>query len=148
MRARVFAKTLAPHFFLRQKLLPPKKMWARSKKCPYFMPLAHIFGRKNPCFCGRRSMRPCPSCMCPHTTIYVSSYYCVLILLYMCPHTTVSSYYCMCPHTTICVLILLYLCPHTTISVSSNYYICVLVLPYVSSYYYTFVLILVYMYYL
>ena len=29
------------------------------------------------------------------TTIYVSSYYyiCVLILLYMCPHTTVSSYY-------------------------------------------------------
>ncbi len=34
--------------------------------------------------------------MCPHTTIYVSSYYymCVLILLYVCPHTTmyVSSY--------------------------------------------------------
>ncbi len=29
--------------------------------------------------------------MCPHTTIYVSSYYyiCVLILLYMCPHTTI-----------------------------------------------------------
>jgi hypothetical protein len=26
--------------------------------------------------------------MCPHSTIYVSSYYhiCVLILLYMCPH--------------------------------------------------------------
>jgi L-asparagine transporter-like permease len=52
------------------------------------------------------------------STIYVSSYYCmcililclcVLVLLYMCPHTTVyvSSYFC------ICVLILLYLCPHT-----------------------------------
>jgi hypothetical protein len=50
---------------------------------------------------------------------YVSSYYhmCVLLLLYVCPHTT------MCPHTTIyvfayyyiCVLILLYMCPHTTI---------------------------------
>jgi len=28
---------------------------------------------------------------CPHTAIYVSSYYCmcVLILLYMCPHTTI-----------------------------------------------------------
>jgi hypothetical protein len=41
--------------------------------------------------------------MCPHTTIYVSSYY------YMCPHTTVhvSSYYY------ICVLILLYVCPRT-----------------------------------
>ncbi len=27
--------------------------------------------------------------MCPHTTIYVSSYYyiCVLIRLYMCPHS-------------------------------------------------------------
>jgi hypothetical protein len=61
-------------------------------------------------------------CMCPHTTIHVSSYYypCVLILLYMCPHTTVHvfSYYCMhgCLHTAyMCVRILLYVCPHTTI---------------------------------
>ncbi len=73
--------------------------------------------------------------MCPHTAIYVSSYYyicflipalslpqrrlwqvCVLILLYMCP----QYYY-------ICVLILLYMCPHTTIYVSSYYYICVLI---------------------
>jgi hypothetical protein len=37
-------------------------------------------------------------CMCPHTTMYVSSYYyvCVLILLCMCPHTYV-------PHTTMYV---------------------------------------------
>jgi hypothetical protein len=71
--------------------------------------------------------------MCPHTTIYVSSHYyiCVLILLYMCPQ-----YYYMCPHTTICVLILLYMCPHTTINVSSYYYICVLILlSYVPLYY-------------
>jgi len=29
--------------------------------------------------------------ICPHTTLYVSSYYkiCVLILLYVCPHTTI-----------------------------------------------------------
>ena len=51
------------------------------------------------------------------TTIYVSSYYYVrvLILVYMCPHTTicVSSYYY------ICVLILLFVCPHTSIYVSS-----------------------------
>ena len=51
--------------------------------------------------------------MCPHATIYVSSYYyiCVLILilLYICPHTAtyVPSYYY------ICVLILLYMCPPT-----------------------------------
>ena len=42
-----------------------------------------------------------------HTTIYVSSYYhmCVLILLGKCPHNTiyVSSYYYLCPHTTIYV---------------------------------------------
>jgi hypothetical protein len=64
-------------------------------------------------------------------------YTCVLILLYMCPHTTifVSSYYYMCPHTTIdvssyyyvssCyhvrVLIPLYKCPHTTRYGSSQY---------------------------
>jgi hypothetical protein len=62
--------------------------------------------------------------MCPHYTIYVSSYY------YMCPHYTiyVSSYYCMCLHTTRCVRIILYMCPNTTIYVSSYYYICVLIL--------------------
>jgi hypothetical protein len=54
------------------------------------------------------------------TRVHVaSSYYFVsgvLILLYVCPHTTicVSSYY--------------YMCPHTTIYVSSYYYVCVLVL--------------------
>ena len=58
--------------------------------------------------------------MCPHTIMYVSSYYytCVLILLYtcphtiMCPHTTVyvSSDCNMCPHPIICVLILLCAC--------------------------------------
>jgi hypothetical protein len=52
----------------------------------------------------------------------VSSYYytCVLILLCMCPHTTmhVSSYYYMhgCLHTAyMCVLILLHVCPQTAI---------------------------------
>jgi hypothetical protein len=74
---------------------------------------------------------------------YVSSYYfiCVLILLYilpqllmllyMCPHTTIFELdarlsdmatnrgLCMCPHSTICVLILLLcqfyiMCPHAT----------------------------------
>jgi hypothetical protein len=57
--------------------------------------------------------------MCPHTTM------CVLILLYVCPHATyVSSYYytCvlmlyMCPHTTVCIHILLYMRPHTTVHV-------------------------------
>jgi hypothetical protein len=73
--------------------------------------------------------------MCPHTAIYVSSYYdiCVLVLLY----------------DDICVLILLYVCPHATIYVSSYLFtgtltipskwghqysritrICVLILPY------------------
>jgi len=56
--------------------------------------------------------------MRPHSTLYVSSYYyiCVLILLYMRPHTTiyVSSFYY------ICVLILLYMCPHTTIYESAT----------------------------
>ena len=49
--------------------------------------------------------------MRPHTTI------CVLILIY------VSSYYYMC-------VLILYMCPQTTIDVSSYYYICVLILPY------------------
>jgi hypothetical protein len=34
----------------------------------------------------------------------------------------------MCPHATICVLILLYMCPYTTIYASSYFYICVLIL--------------------
>jgi hypothetical protein len=58
----------------------------------------------------------------------------VLVLLYVCPHTTIylSSYYCMCPHTIIllCVSGPTDMCPHTTISVSSYYYICVLILLY------------------
>jgi len=95
--------------------------------------------------CVRILAYVCPHTMrilhvCPHTTIYVSAYYymCVLILLCMCPHTTtcVSSYCYMCvlmilsvcPHTAIrdlCVRILLcvssycYMCPHDTICVSS-----------------------------
>ncbi len=58
------------------------------------------------------------TCLCPHTAILrvlilpcVSSYYyiCALILLCVCPHTTmcVSSYYY------VCVLILRFICPHT-----------------------------------
>ena len=79
----------------------------------------------------------------PYTNIcvfilpYVSSYYYfVLILLYICPHTTLCVLILpyMCPHTTryvsstlyICVLILLYMCPHTSIHVSSYCYKCVL----------------------
>jgi hypothetical protein len=56
---------------------------------------------------------------------YLSSYY------YMCPHTTmyVSSY-----------LILVYICSQTTIHVSSYYYACVLILFHVSSYYHICVL--------
>jgi len=70
-----------------------------------------------------------PLAYMPTTTIYVSSYsyICVLILSYMCPHTTicVSSYYYM------CVLILLYVCPHTNIYLSLYHYMCVLILVYV-----------------
>jgi hypothetical protein len=62
----------------------------------------------------------------------VSSYYyiSVLIPLYICPHTTIylSSYYMTERQCTHSVLILLYICPHTTIYVSSYYYICVLIL--------------------
>ncbi len=56
--------------------------------------------------------------MCPHATIYVSSYYyvCVLILLYMCPHTIM----CVSSYCYICVLILLYVCPHSAIYVLST----------------------------
>jgi hypothetical protein len=78
--------------------------------------------------------------VCPRTTVYVSSYYYIRPHTSVCFHTTiyVSSYYyiCvlillyMCPHTTVCVLILLYMCPHTIIYVSSYYYICVLILLY------------------
>jgi hypothetical protein len=88
--------------------------------------------------------------MCPHTTIYVSSYYfiCVLILPYVCPHTAYVSSYCY-----IYVLILLYVCPHTAY-VSSYCYksreqefltCCHKSAIYVSSYcfmYYIYVLIL------
>ena len=66
--------------------------------------------------------------VCPRTTIYMSSYYYiyVLILLCVCPHTTIymSSYYYR------CVLILLYTCVLDTTT-------CVLVLLYVCSYYCT-----------
>jgi hypothetical protein len=70
----------------------------------------------------------------PPTTI------CVLILLYMCPHTTIASSY-----SYICVLmllyvssychilILLYMCPHTNTATCPHPAICVLILEYVSS---------------
>ena len=68
--------------------------------------------------------------MCPHTPAVVALNR-DLLLLYMCPHTSilyVSSYYCSSrsqpsPPTALCVLILLYMCPHTTA--------CVLILVYV-----------------
>ncbi len=110
--------------------------------------------------------------VCPHPTIYVSSYYCtcppnttsVLILLYMCPHTKcphttiyVSSYHYVSLHYYICVLTLLYICPHTPIYLASSYY-CISIahsarlsgiapVPhiYVSPYYYICVPILLYM---
>jgi hypothetical protein len=74
-----------------------------------------------------------------------SDYMCVLILLYMCPHTTIfgwqvggrglgtarrTTIYLASSNSCICVLILLYMCPHTTIYVSSYYDICVLILRY------------------
>jgi multisubunit Na+/H+ antiporter MnhF subunit len=58
--------------------------------------------------------------MCPHTTIYASSYY---YIVYMRPHTTMH----VCSYYYICVLILLFMCSHTTVYVSSYYYICVLI---------------------
>ncbi len=75
--------------------------------------------------------------MCPHTTICVSSYYCIcdLILVYMCPHTTA---YASLQRATfglsvlrsskspqyMCLILLYmssyyYMCPHTTAYVSS-----------------------------
>jgi hypothetical protein len=54
--------------------------------------------------------------MCPHSTIYVSSYYyvCVLMLLHMRPNTTKYESSCYCVLTLLCVLMLLYMLPHTT----------------------------------
>ena len=56
--------------------------------------------------------------MCP-SVLYVSTYYyiCDLILLYMCPHTTiyVTSYYYICVLILLCALILLHMCPETAI---------------------------------
>jgi hypothetical protein len=53
--------------------------------------------------------------LCSHTTIHVSSYTCVLILLYtaMDERPGVAT-----PHTAVCVLILLCMCPHNTVCVS------------------------------
>jgi hypothetical protein len=86
--------------------------------------------------------------VCPHTYMCVliptcvSSYYnlvvsstrsshtCVLILLYVCPHTTIY----VASYSYICVLILLYKCLHTPIYVSAYYFTCGLILQHVSSY--------------
>ncbi len=64
------------------------------------------------------------ACINPHTTVYVSSYYYiyVLILLYMCPHAPI------CVRMLLCVLILLYMCHHTPIYMFAYYYICVRIL--------------------
>jgi hypothetical protein len=70
--------------------------------------------------------------ICPRTTIS-GSYMCDLILLCMCPHTVILLHQApvyMFPHTTyyICVLILLYqapiyMCPHTTIHPHTPIYV-------------------------
>ena len=74
--------------------------------------------------------------MCDRTQVYVSSYFCVcvLMLLCMCPHAIVyvSCYVCECPHTTCvpnaCDRTRVY-ARHTPIYLSSYYYyICVLIL--------------------
>ena len=88
--------------------------------------------------------------MCPHTAIYVPSYYCVcaFILLYVSHCASASRRSPQVAHTTLCVFILtlLHTCPHTTIYVSSWYYVCVriqlcphtyTIVHYVSSYYFT-----------
>jgi len=66
--------------------------------------------------------------MCPHTTIYVTSYFYVrvLILLYLC------SQYAGATRADVkvgymCVLILLTVCPHTTTYVISYCYMCVII---------------------
>jgi hypothetical protein len=71
--------------------------------------------------------------MCPHTTMYVSSYYyvCVLILICMCSHTNVmhTVYLCVSSYYFIRLLKLLhvssyyYTCPHSTIYVDSCYFL-------------------------
>jgi hypothetical protein len=58
--------------------------------------------------------RHMPACVCPDTTIYVSTYY------HMRPHTTLY-----CPHTTTCVVsAYYYMCPHTSHTTT-----CVRILP-------------------
>ncbi len=69
--------------------------------------------------------------MCRHTAIYALIAEADLILLYVCPYTSIYT----CRHNVIYALIaeadliLLYVCPHTTI-------VCVHILRHVSSYYY------------
>ena len=72
----------------------------------------------------------CRIYVCPHITIYVSSYYLLHIYITICvcdaPNVSVSSL-SVGARTVVCRI---YVCPHTTICVSSNYYICVLILLY------------------
>ncbi len=100
-------------------------MWAEMMQLLHWCPHTTIY--LSSCYC-----------MCPHTAIYVSSYYyiCGLMLLCMCPYATVyvSSYYIF-PHATMCVLILLYLYLHTTIYVFILLCMCPHTTIYVSSYY-------------
>ena len=71
--------------------------------------------------------------MCPHTTILMSPrrlYMCPHPAECVSSSYYVSSYYYIYPHTAICVLILLYMCPRTTIYVSSCCFIYVAILLY------------------
>jgi hypothetical protein len=96
------------------------------------------------CVCGGETTRAQLVCLVPVTleshrqSYLLHSGICFLILLYMCPHTTIcvpASLETRRPsyrlYTTLCVLILLYMRPHTSMCVFSYYYVCVLILLYV-----------------
>jgi hypothetical protein len=124
-------------FFLKHNL--PVIVGGSKLACPFL----YIYLHTGPLLLTLAS----PLYMCPHTTIYVSSYYYIsssyyyiLSIIYVSSY----SYYCVCPHTTICVVILL--CTYTYMqarclrrfasSVSTYYYICVCILQCMSSHYY------------
>jgi hypothetical protein len=98
----------------------------RALKCPLVSPTGALYAR-----------------------VCVSSYCCICVLIRRVKVPTRVSNRCAL-YSCLCVLILLYMCPHTTIHVPSYCYTCVLILPYmclhtathVPSYCYTCVLIL------
>ena len=88
-------------------------------------------------------------CMCPRTTVYVSSYLLqlccssVAALLQLCPRTAIYESACcsICVHIVVglaaihvfayyymCVRILVHVCPRTSMYMSAYYYLCVLML--------------------